>query len=72
MCVSASSDGTIRFWSLKTSECVNCVRIAGDIDVNTVLLVPKSDNQFVICNQSNTVSIINNRGQVKILISASK
>lgn len=65
MCVSASSDGTVRVWNLKTCECVNTVRVAGDIVMNSVNPIPKSDNQFIICNRSNTIVIVNIRGQVK-------
>lgn len=68
MCVSASSDGTVRVWNLKTCECVNTVRVAGDTDVNSVHPIPKSDNQFIICNQSNTIVIVNIRGQVGVVI----
>ncbi|VDN93422.1 unnamed protein product [Brugia pahangi] len=64
MCVSASSDGTVRVWNLKTCECVNTVRVAGDIVVNSVNPIPKSDNQFIICNRSNTIVIVNIRGQI--------
>uniref|UniRef100_A0A1I8EP00 WD40 repeat-containing protein SMU1 n=1 Tax=Wuchereria bancrofti TaxID=6293 RepID=A0A1I8EP00_WUCBA len=64
MCVSASSDGTVRVWNLKTCECVNTVRVAGDTVVNSVNPIPKSDNQFIICNRSNTIVIVNIRGQI--------
>ncbi|OZC07748.1 WD domain, G-beta repeat protein [Onchocerca flexuosa] len=64
MCVSASSDGTVRVWNLKTCECVNTVRVASDVVVNSVNPIPKSDNQFIICNRSNTIVIVNIRGQI--------
>ncbi|VDN29808.1 unnamed protein product [Gongylonema pulchrum] len=57
MCVSASSDGTVRVWNLKTCECISTVRVAGDTKVNSIHLIPKSDNQFIICNQSNTIIV---------------
>lgn len=68
MVISASSDGTVRVWNTKTCECVNTVRIAGDIAVNSVHPIPKSENQIVVCNRSNTVAVINIRGQVSLLM----
>ncbi|KAI6182567.1 WD40 repeat-containing protein SMU1-like protein [Aphelenchoides bicaudatus] len=63
-CISASVDGTIKVWNLKALECVNTFRISGDIPVNCILPIPKSNDQFVICNRTNTISIINLQGQI--------
>lgn len=63
-CISASSDATVRVWNLKTNECVNTFRVSGDAAVNSVHLLPKFDNQFIVCNRTNTVVIVNIRGQV--------
>ncbi|VDN50124.1 unnamed protein product [Dracunculus medinensis] len=72
MVISASSDGTVRVWNTKTCECVNTVRIAGDIAVNSVHPIPKSENQIVVCNRSNTVAVINIRGQIVKTLTSGK
>jgi len=62
--VSASSDGTVRVWALKTSECVNTFRVAGDTAVNSVHPHPKVADQLIICNRSDTVILVNIQGQI--------
>ncbi|KAK5978729.1 WD domain G-beta repeat protein [Trichostrongylus colubriformis] len=61
--VSCSADGTLRIWNLKTAECATTFRIAGDIAVNSVTPIPKTD-QIIVCNRSNTLYIVNPQGQV--------
>jgi len=63
-CISCSVDGTLKVWNLKSLECVNTFRISTDIPVNCILPIPKSNDQFVICNRTNTISIINLQGQI--------
>lgn len=67
--LSASSDGTIKVWSLKTSEVVSSFastaagpRIA-DLSVNGLHLVPKTTDQFLVCNRSSSLAIMNMAGQ---------
>uniref|UniRef100_A0A914EHT6 WD40 repeat-containing protein SMU1 n=1 Tax=Acrobeloides nanus TaxID=290746 RepID=A0A914EHT6_9BILA len=62
-CVSACSDGTVKTWNMKSSECISTFRVSGDIPVNSVHPIPKSNDQFVICNRTNTVYIVNLKGQ---------
>jgi len=65
--ISAGSDGSIRIWDAKTTECVHTFQpgnLVNEITIHSVSVMPRNQEQLVICNRSNTVYIMNLQGQV--------
>eukprot|EP00743_Colponemidia_sp_Colp-15_P006630 GILK01007147.1.p1 GENE.GILK01007147.1~~GILK01007147.1.p1 ORF type:complete len:533 (+),score=98.95 GILK01007147.1:39-1601(+) len=67
--LTGSSDGTVKFWDSKTTECLLTFKppqpnVTGEIAVHTVLLLPKSTDQFIVANRSSNLLIINSNGHI--------
>ena len=59
---------TIQVWSVKSGECTGTYKPAmvgsEGITINSIQLLPRTTDQFVVCNRSNTIYIMNIKGQV--------
>nr|CAG4643832.1 EOG090X03M6 [Lepidurus arcticus] len=66
--ISGSHDGSVKLWSLKTSECVATWKALGgagiDVTVHSLALVPSNPDQFVVCNKTPNVVVMNMQGQI--------
>lgn len=71
-CMSCCVDGTIKVWNMKSLECVNTFRVCGDVPVNSIHPIPKSNDQFLICNRTNTVVVVNIQGQIVRTLTSGK
>jgi len=65
--ISAGSDGHIRIWDAKTTECVHTIQpgnLMNEVTIHSVAIMPRNQEQLIICNRSNTVYIMNLQGQI--------
>ncbi|KAF1743387.1 hypothetical protein MXB_6, partial [Myxobolus squamalis] len=67
--ISCSSDATIKIWSAKSAECsntfkINCSSSSTDLSINCVLIRPSSPDEYIVCNSSTIIIIINKDGQM--------
>ena len=44
----------------------------GDVTINNIHVLPKINDQFVVCNKTNTVCIMNTQGQVLNIVTLTK
>jgi len=72
---SASSDGTVKAWDVKTSECTQTLKPitaqAADITINTICWLPKVEH-LIVCNRSPSVYRMTTRGDVVRVYSSGK
>ena len=59
----------LQFWSIKTGECLGTHKPAllgatDGISINSVTPIPRSADLYLVCNRSNTLHVLNIKGQV--------
>lgn len=62
-----------KVWSVKTTECLHTFKVAiagqaGELPVLSIHINPRNTEQLFVCNRSNTVSVINQQGQVGVTL----
>ncbi|KAI9141881.1 WD40 repeat-containing protein SMU1-like protein [Paraphysoderma sedebokerense] len=70
--ISGSSDGTVRIWDSKTTDCLSTIFPSSEgggqggigKTVNTVVPLKTNPDQFLVCDKSSVVRLMNMRGQI--------
>jgi WD40 repeat-containing protein SMU1 len=65
--LSASSDGCVKVWDVKTTDCLQTIKPGGmlkDVTVQSVFMLPKNIEHIVVCTKSSNAQIITIKGQV--------
>lgn len=65
--ISVSADGDIKVFNVKSSDCLFTFSLSqnDNLSVLSLQIIPqKLEDEFLICNRSNTLTIINLKGQV--------
>jgi len=73
--MSASADGTLKLWDTKSGILQKSffpANLSKEITINSVQINPKNSNQFLICNRSNKLYVIDRLGSTIMRISAEK
>lgn len=75
--VSCSSDGTVRVWDVKSSECSATFRTPQPVTSSEIAIIcissfPKSSEQLVVCGRCNTVYLMTTQGHIVKSFSSGK
>jgi WD40 repeat-containing protein SMU1 len=78
--LTGSSDGTVKLWDAKTSECLLTFRpgvVAGlpglrEITVHTIILMPNNSEHVFICTKSSQAYLMTAHGQLLRTYSSGK
>lgn len=72
--LSGSSDGTVKLWDVKTTECVSTFRpgysvsaTLHDLTVHTIVALPNTDH-VLICRREPHAHICTAQGQVSVML----
>ncbi|KAL1242386.1 WD40 repeat-containing protein [Trichinella spiralis] len=62
------SDGSIKFWNTRSTECVNNIRRMGgvlpdNVSITSLALMPRNPEHILVCTKSPSIFIINMQGQ---------
>lgn len=63
--ISASSDGSVRVWSVRTRDCLATIRLrkGADIPCLRIMFNPQNSEQLIICDRSNSLTMTTLKGQ---------